>query len=48
MRAARLGRDAGIERLARFCLDVDRAEKAREYLGQLSREDAIPPECTRS
>ena len=41
--AARLGRDGGIERLARFCLDVNRAEKAREYLGQLSREDVIPP-----
>jgi hypothetical protein len=41
--AARLGRDAGIERLARFCLDVNRAETAREYLGRLSREDAVPP-----
>ena len=41
--AARLGRDVGFERLAHFCLDVNRAEKAREYLGQLSREDVIPP-----
>ena len=42
--AARLGRDAGFERLARFCLDVNDAEKASQYLRELGREDAIPPE----
>jgi hypothetical protein len=43
--SAKLGRDSGIQRLARFCLNVDRAEKARQYLGELSREDVIPPEA---
>lgn len=43
--AARLGRDAGFERLARFCLDVNHAVKAGQYLRELSREDVIPREA---
>ncbi len=43
--AAKLGCDAGIERLARVCLDFNYAEKASQYLRELSREDVIPPEA---
>ena len=40
--SARLGRQAGIRSLARFCLDVHRSENARSYLVEMGREDAIP------
>jgi hypothetical protein len=43
--AARLGRDAGIKWLARACLEVNLAERAKEYLGELGRADAIPAEA---
>jgi len=42
---AKLGREAGIARLARFCLDVNLAERARQYLEELGRTDAIPEEA---
>ena len=35
----------GYDHLARFCLDVNRSEKARNYLAELGREDAIPAEA---
>jgi hypothetical protein len=43
--SARLGHDAGIQSLGRFCLDVNHSEKARTYLAELGREDAIPAEA---
>ena len=43
--AAMLGRDAGIRWLARSCLDVNMAERAKQYLLELGRTDAIPPEA---
>jgi hypothetical protein len=43
--SARLGHEDGIEGLARYCLDVDHAEKAREYLETLNRDDAVPTEA---
>jgi hypothetical protein len=42
--AARLGRDAGIKWLARLCLDVNYSSKAKHYLAELGRADAIPAE----
>jgi hypothetical protein len=42
--AATLGREAGIKWLARACLDFRLADKARQYLSDLDRVDAIPPE----
>jgi hypothetical protein len=43
--AAKLGRDAGIRWLARSCLDVNLAERAKDYLAELGRADAIPPDA---
>jgi hypothetical protein len=43
--AAWLGRDAGVRWLARACLDVNQSDKAKRYLVELEREDAIPPEA---
>lgn len=43
--AARLGRDAGIKWLAHSCLDVNLAERAKHYLSELGRTDAIPHEA---
>ncbi len=40
--SAYLGRAAGIDVLARFCLDVNYSEKACHYLGELNRADAVP------
>ncbi|MCS7046606.1 MAG: hypothetical protein NZO58_09645, partial [Gemmataceae bacterium] len=44
--AARLGRDAGLRCLARYCLDFRHAARAMEYLRELERDDLIPPEAT--
>jgi hypothetical protein len=44
--AARLGREAGIQVLARYCLVVDQSDRARRYLTELGREDAIPADAT--
>ena len=43
--AAKLGREAGLKMLTRYCLDLNHAESARHYLGQLDREDVIPAEA---
>ncbi|WP_425617582.1 HEAT repeat domain-containing protein [Anatilimnocola sp. NA78] len=43
--AAKLGRDAGIQQLARYCLDTNHSDVACHYLKELDREDAIPAEC---
>lgn len=43
--AAKLGRDAGIQWLARSCLDVNLAERAKQYLTELGCADAIPAEA---
>jgi len=43
--AAKLGRQAGISWLARSCLDVQHSERARAYLTELERQDAIPAEA---
>lgn len=43
--AAKLGRDAGIRWLARSCRDVNLASRARSYLEELGRADAIPSEA---
>lgn len=44
--AARLGREAGLQRLIEYCLDFKTAESAKQYLTELGREDAIPPLAT--
>ena len=43
--AGKMGREAGIRCLARMCLDIAVAEKARIYLEELGRSDAIPDEA---
>lgn len=43
--AADLGRDTGFEALARACLDLRTAERARIHLEELDREDVIPAEA---
>jgi hypothetical protein len=40
--SARLGSEAGVKLLGRFCLDVNHSLHAREYLEELNREDAVP------
>jgi hypothetical protein len=44
--AAKLGRESGLQWLARACLDVNRSSKAKHYLTELDREDAIPAEAS--
>ncbi|MBM4031999.1 MAG: hypothetical protein FJ291_09460 [Planctomycetes bacterium] len=43
--AAKLGSEAGIELLARHCLDVSRSRTAQHYLKELKREKAVPREA---
>jgi hypothetical protein len=43
--AAKLGREAGIKCLQRYCLEVNHSETAKRYLTELAREDAIPTEA---
>lgn len=43
--AAMLGRDTGIKWLGRACLDINVADRARQYLTELGRTDAIPAEA---
>jgi len=43
--AAELGRDAGLKMLARACLDIRVAERARIHLEEIGREDAVPAEA---
>lgn len=43
--AAKLGREAGVRCLARYCRDVNQSVTARRYLQELRREDAIPEEA---
>lgn len=43
--AGRLGREAGLKVLARFCLDVNHSDVAQRYLAELGREDFIPAEA---
>ncbi len=45
--SARLGSDAGLKMLARWCLEPDRYVSAEEYLRQLNRLDLVP-EAARS
>jgi hypothetical protein len=40
--AGKLGREAGLQILARYCLDVQHADVAQRYLAELDREDLIP------
>jgi hypothetical protein len=40
--AGKLGRESGIQWLVRACLDVNISSKAKQYLTELDREDAIP------
>ncbi len=42
--AAKLGREAGIRWLARSCYDVSLSARAKQYLEELGRADAIPAE----
>ncbi|HVX64197.1 MAG TPA: hypothetical protein VHC19_26480, partial [Pirellulales bacterium] len=44
--SAKLGREAGLRILARYCLDVNQSDTARHYLAELNREDLIPPEAS--
>ena len=43
--SGRLGSDAGVKFLARLCLDRNLSIRARTYLEDLDREDAIPEEA---
>jgi hypothetical protein len=43
--AARVGREAGIQVLARYCLDINHSNRARRYLAELDREDSIPEDA---
>jgi hypothetical protein len=43
--AGRLGREAGLKILARFCLDVNHSDVAHRYLAELDREDLVPAEA---
>lgn len=43
--SARLGSEAGLKILRRYCLDLNRATSARHYLEGLEREDMIPEEA---
>ena len=40
--SAKLGSEAGLKVLARYCLDPNYSERARQYLSEIGREDAIP------
>lgn len=40
--AGKIGREAGLKMLARFCLDVNHSQVAQQYLEELDREDLIP------
>jgi hypothetical protein len=44
--AAKLGREAALKILVRYCLEVNHSEFARRYLAELDREDLIPAEVT--
>lgn len=43
--AGKLGREAGLKFLARFCLDTNHSDVARQYLTELGRDDLIPAEA---
>lgn len=43
--AGKLGREAGLKILARYCLDVSHSNVARQYLAELDREDLVPAEA---
>lgn len=43
--AAKLGRDAGVRWLSCSCLDVNLSDRAKRYLNELGRADAIPVEA---
>ena len=40
--SAKLGSDAGLKLLVRYCEDINHSSKAQRYLEELGREDAIP------
>jgi hypothetical protein len=42
--AAKLGREAGLDCLARYCREVAFSNRAKQYLAELNRADLIPPE----
>ena len=43
--AAKLGREAGLKILARFCLDVNHSDQVQRYLAELEQDDWIPAEA---
>ncbi|MDX2036204.1 MAG: hypothetical protein SFX72_06100 [Isosphaeraceae bacterium] len=43
--AAKLGRDDGVDSLARACLDVNLSSRAKDYLSEAGRADAIPSQA---
>jgi hypothetical protein len=43
--SAKLGSEAGLKLLARYCLDTNHSVTARHYLAELQREDIAPPEA---
>lgn len=43
--AGKLGREAGLKILTRFCLDVNHSDVAQRYLAELDRDDMIPEEA---
>lgn len=43
--AAKLGREAGVKWLTRYCLDVKHSGRAQYYLRELGLESDIPSEC---
>ena len=40
--SAKLGSEAGVKVLVRYCLDPNYSEKARQYLAELKRDDDVP------
>lgn len=46
--SSKVGSEAGIKTLARYCLDVNHSRTACQYLSELGREDAIPDEARAS
>lgn len=43
--AAKVGREEGLDFLARYCLDVNHGDVAARYLRELDREDCIPDQA---
>ncbi len=43
--AAKVGSEAGVKVLTRFCLDPNHSATARKYLAEIGRENVVPPKA---